>query len=78
MTKEEFNEKVLEMLPECRSYLKQECERLFKCGGVDTDSYDDNYILPKITLAVALINLSDQYTPLLKSHWKTMKNLRHF
>ena len=78
MTKNEFNNKIREMLVDCQEYLLKECNILFESGGVEPDNFENDYLLPKIILAVALKNLSFQYYPLHKEGKEQAKNLEHF
>lgn len=62
-------------------YLIEESERLLTCGAVDYDDYkEDEYILPKMILTVALENCANQYAfPYFdKRYKKEIANLRHF
>jgi hypothetical protein len=72
-----FKQKVKEMSVDCIKYIEKEADRLFNCGGIDTSSYENNYLLPKIILYVALRNLAEQYRPLSNAK-KEADNLLHF
>jgi hypothetical protein len=74
----QFKEKVDSMLPELMEAIRKECDRLYSCGGVNTDAFDDDYQLPKICLTVALENQIQQYRPLNRIGKKVVANLRHF
>ena len=78
MTKNDFNNRIKEMLVDCQEYLLKDCNRLFESGGIDPEEFENDYILPKIILAVALKNLSYQYYPLHKEGKAQAKNLEHF
>lgn len=57
----------------------RECDRLFRSGGIDTSSFSDQeYVLPKILLIVALENTASGYRPPGDSYKKQIANLRHF
>jgi len=51
---------------------------LLRSGGVDLDNYNDDYLLPKIILYVALKQTADQWMPLDKDSLKVAENLEHF
>ena len=78
MTKKEFNISLEVLLARDKDYLLKECNRLFECGGIDPEEFENDYILPKIILAVALKNLSYQYYPLHKEGKAQAKNLENF
>jgi len=79
MTEVEFIAKLQEMInPEMLEWLMSCCLRKFHSGGVAPDAYDNDFVLPKICLYVALQELVDQYKPLYKEHLRTAKNLCHF
>ena len=60
------------------NYIEKECLRLFECGAINTADYEDNFVLPKIILSVALLNCADQYKPLHEKYLKEQKNLKNF
>lgn len=80
MTHTQAMRKIRSMLPEVREQIIIEAERLLKSGGVDLESYDDNFVLPKIVLVAAMHKASRQWSPLSwdKASQKTLKNLSHF
>jgi len=78
MTKKEFNISLEVLLARDKDYLLKECNRLFECGGIDPEEFENDYILPKIILTVALKNLSWQYRPLSPLGKAQAKNLENF
>jgi hypothetical protein len=65
MTKEQFIAKYNEMVDkEVTKYLAHKAESLAASGAIDWESYDDNYLLPKLALSVALKSLADEFVPL--------------
>ena len=78
MKKKDFLNKIKEMQKEHNAALLKECERLFDCGGVETSSYENDYLLPKTIMYVALFNESLQYKPLNSENKKDADNLKHF
>ena len=78
MTKTQFENKIKEMMKDVIKETLKECTRLFESGAVDTESYENNFSLPKIILAVALEKMSDQYYPLFNGHSEEIRNLKHF
>lgn len=78
MTKTQFKKRVASMKKDINRYLDKETIRLFDCGGIDKNIYEDNYLLPKIILTVALQNLSPQYHPHSVSDKGAVKNLKQF
>jgi len=78
MDKAFFKQKVDSMLPELMEQIRKEVVRLYECGGVDTDSFSDDYALPKICLTVAIENQVHQYMPLDSGYKSEVTNLRKF
>lgn len=78
MKKSEFKAKIKIMAKEHQKALLKECERLFDSGGIDTVNAENNFILPKTIMHVALLNEANQYKPLSKEAQKDTKNLIHF
>ena len=79
MTKRQFIWKLDMMLDdEFLEWLKEICLKKFQSGGVDPEDYEDNFLLPKICLYVALREARFQYKPLQKHDLKIAKNLEHF
>jgi hypothetical protein len=77
MTKKQFTKKLKEINKDIKNYLEKEALRLFESGGIDTSSYENNYLLPKICLYVALKNTIYQYRPL-SDYIKEANNLENF
>ena len=77
-TKIQFEEKLDSMLPNLMQRIKEEAIRLFASGALDTEAHDDDYVLPKICLTVAIDNMADEYRPLAPLYRKEMANLRKF
>lgn len=79
MDKKCFQDKIKSMEQDTINFIRKESDRLFDCGAIDTESYEDNFILPKIVLTVALENLTKQIAlPDNKEYKKEIKNLRYF
>ena len=78
MNKADFMAKIKEMLPDLNEAILKEAGKLYSCGGVDTGSFDNDYVLPKIVLTVALENQAFQYMPFHPDYKKEVKNLRKF
>lgn len=78
MKKSDFNTKIKKMIKEHNAALLKECNRLFDSGGVDTASAENDFILPKTIIHVALLNEAAQYKPFSKEAQKDVKNLIHF
>lgn len=78
MKEKDFIKKINSMLPGCKKVIQKESLRLFKSGGIDTNSFENNYVLPKIILLVTLENLSKEFYFLGENNKKDLKNLRNF
>ena len=69
-------DKITELVDLFASSLKAECERLYRSGTVDVDSYDpDHYTLPKILVTAAILRCKDAFVPPHKQQVETVKNL---
>ncbi len=77
MTKKQCLDKIRSMLYADRKYVLKESERLLNSGGINYESFDNNYIMPRIVLKVALKNFMDQVA-LANGTEKDVKNLLHF
>jgi len=78
MTKEQLIEKFEDMLPNIEEYLRDEVIRLFDSGALDTEKWENNFLLPKLILTVALENCAHEYRPPHSFGKKDVANLRHF
>ena len=78
MDKIAFAQKIDYMLPELIDCIKKDTLRLFDSGAVDTESYGNDFALPKIILTVSLENQAYQYMPFSPDYKKAVKNLRKF
>ena len=78
MNKVDFKEKIDSMLPELMQTLRKECERLYDCGGVNPDDYENDFRLPKLILSVAIRSKASQYTPLNAQDKRIARNLEYF
>jgi hypothetical protein len=77
-TKIQFEQRVDSMLPELLQRIREETIRLFSSGALDIEAHDNDYVLPKICLTVAIENQVHQYMPLHPDHKKEVANLRKF
>jgi len=78
MTKKQFEKKTRGLAKVAVKFIEKESLRLFESGGIDTKKYENNYLLPKICLYVALQNTAWQHKPLADSYIKEAKNLLKF
>ena len=78
MDKALFKEKIDAMIPELVEGIRKDCNRLWETGAIATEQYENNYLLPKIILTVAIENQIRQYYPLSNEGKKEVRNLRHF
>ena len=78
MEKAYFKEKIDSMMPDLIQDITKESMRLFNSGAIDTNQYENDYLLPRIILTVAIENQIKQYFPLCIEGKKEVKNLRHF
>ena len=86
MKKETFNDNYNDIAKEALSFLKKEGQRLVSSGAIELKDYEDNYLLPKIILVVALENCINQFSfnpeSVKRLHGQKVldeiENLRHF
>ena len=78
MTEEQFKVKIEEMANNSKPYLEKEALRLFHSGVVNVEGFEDDYVLPKLILSVALENAVWQYRPFPQKHYKELAKLRLF
>ena len=79
-TKEQCLEKVAEMAAQISKRIREKAVQLLNSGGVDIESYENDYRLPKIILVACLEHEADSWRPLTenKAARKAIANLRHF
>ena len=78
MDKMQFKEKIDGMIPDLIEGIRKECDKLFDSGGIDPKAYQNDWLLPKIILSVAIENQIWQYKPLSPEGKKEIANLKHF
>ena len=80
MTEDQVKNKVFEMVKskEFNSSIETGINKAFTCGALNTESFPDNFVLPRIILSVILENLAIQYGPINKQDKKDARNLKHF
>ena len=78
MTELQFLDKIKEMLPDLNRLILEKAKKVFSSGAVDTESYENNYLLPKIFLCAMGKEISWQYEPHSKKDKKVVKNLGYF
>jgi hypothetical protein len=57
--------------------IEKEAVRLAQSGGIDLESYENNFLAPKICLYVALLNMAEEYRPL-SEYKEVANNLKNF
>lgn len=78
MKKSDFNRKIKQMMKDHNKAMITECDRLFNSGGIDTESAENDFRLPRTIFHVALLNEAHQYKPFSSEALKDVKNLIHF
>jgi len=77
MTKVQARKKCKELAGKVKDDLVKKIEQLMASGGIDLDSYEDNYIAPRILLAAALVDEADQFM-VRDCDKKAVNNLKYF
>lgn len=75
---ESILKKVEEMINDDKQWLLDKCKKLLHSGGIDSESFGDDFRLPKILYFAALGDLRDNRQPLSAGDKKVAKNLYHF
>lgn len=71
--------KVDELIEVITKELKTICQRLYKSGGVDVESYStEHYFLAKVLVTAAMEQCKDKFYPQPDNFRKDFKNLLHF
>jgi len=83
MTKTQFKKKIASMKRDINQYLDSETLRLFKSGAIDIEAFEDDFLLPRIILSVALENLTKNHQEMVgrfagPETKKELENLRRF
>jgi len=78
MTEKQFIKKIKSLHKRNKEMIEKKALFLFKCGGVDTDKYKDDFELPKIILNAIFLDISCEYRPLSTEARRTAHNLKYF
>ncbi len=78
MDRATFGEKVDSMMPDIMNGIREKCNQLYDSGAVNTDDYEDDFLLPKMCIIVALENQAAKYSPSFAEYKNVIRNLRHF
>jgi hypothetical protein len=78
ITREQFLEKVGELLPDLNTFIMEKAEKALKSGALDLEKYEDNYLLPKIFMYAMGKEIKDQYKPYNKKDVTVGNNLSYF
>ena len=78
MTEQMFLDNLQEMLPDLQELILEKAKKVFSSGAIDTESYEDDYLLPKIFLSAMGKEIEFQYLPHSKDDLKARNNLVYF
>ena len=78
VTNIEVMDKVHELLSKSHATIIAKSERILHSNAIDLDSYENDYLLPKMILYVALRECADSWKPNTPSVREDLKNLEHF
>ena len=76
MTKKQALAKIKVLLNQKKLYIIQEAERLLNSGAIDLDSWENDFLLPRAILYVAMENISDIGIASITK--PTIENLKNF
>jgi hypothetical protein len=63
MTEQEFLDKVNEMIPDMNDWIIEKAKHIIQSGAIDLESYENNYLLPKIFISAMGAEIRFQYKP---------------
>lgn len=78
MTKNQFRTKTKQLKKEISKLIDNRVEKVINSGCVDFDSYENNFLLPKIFIAAMGDEIKFQFKPLSKEGIEEMKNMSFF
>lgn len=78
MTRKQAEKKISELIRNEKELFWKKVQKGLDSGALNLDSYDDNYLLPKIVMCAVHGEMEWQYTPLTKEGKKEAKNLKLF
>ena len=78
MTKNQARKKTRELIRKASSLMREKLEKALVCGALDLDSYEDDYILPRIIVCALLEDAKYRFRPLHKDFKKEIDNLNRF
>lgn len=78
MTKEDAKSKTLELAKEMFARVEGKIDKALNSGCIDLDSYQDDYVLPRIILNAIMMDLCDELKPPLKKWQKEASNIYKF
>lgn len=78
MNKKQFLRKVKEMIKDMEKDCLEKAKLAFDSGAFDPESYEDNFILPKIFMSAYGERIKWNYQPHSKEHIGERNNLQHF
>jgi hypothetical protein len=79
MNKIQAIEKIKSLLPDLQEYLLERCNQLIASGGIDLESFNDDFQAPKIILTAATADAVEGcYMPRDCHLRRLVSRLRHF
>jgi len=78
MTRTQCKSKIRTMHKFVREYINEETDRLIASGGIDLESYENDFIAPKIILSAVLYKMAEKMVPGDLKHIHARNNLFNF
>ncbi len=78
MTQLEVLEKIKYLIEQNNAVMMHKAEKALSSGCVDLESYEDNFLLPKIIFTALLSDVSEDYMPYGVDARKEVKNVSKF
>ena len=78
MTNDQVIKKVEELLPQINELILEKTKKALNSGALDVESYENNFVLPKIILSAIGEEIKWQFKPLNQAALKARDNLVSF
>lgn len=77
-TRKQITDKCNDIIENIDDMLKAKVQSALNSGALNIEEYNDDYIIPKAIISVALKSLADGYAPITRDAVRVADNLVHF
>lgn len=74
MNKKQMRKKTRELIRDVSKHMRKNLERIISERMVDSKEWEDNWVLPKVTIVALLREEQRLYTPPDGNHWRKSRN----